>query len=241
MSLFSVKMRAAAGGAHISGAERIVSFNEIAASVEKLTARALSHPKGQPDTLNIKVEAVPEPILRVPALRVQEIPSASTAETDAFLHSFLLKNGWDLAALRLLRNVRGLRGAMLIDAHSGARLDTNLERGVRVSCMDHAHSGSAKDSGNAETKGKQHFTEALALASKVCAHPNIVAELCISDDPDYTTGYLAHAGTYYRLRNCKELGSPSGTRVFLYDGPEAELASTIDYLENTPVLVEPRQ
>ena len=32
--------------------------------------------------------------------------------------------------------------------------------------------------------------EALILASKL-HHAHIIAEVCISDDPDYTTGYFA--------------------------------------------------
>lgn len=223
MSLYSVKMRASRDGAHTSGAERIVKAAEVADVVAKLTQRALTHPNGAPDQLTVTVAELAGEIRRVPALRVVE-------DTADFLPRFFAEHGFHPRALELLRTVTGLRGAMLIDADTGHRLDSDTARGVRVTNMDHAQTQVLPT--------KQHFAEAMALAAKVASHPNIVAELCISDDPDYTTGYVAHAGTYYRLAGCKETGERIGTRVFLYDGPLEEVAQTIDYLENTPVLVE---
>lgn len=229
MSLYSVKMRACAGDKHISGAERIIPLDLVPAVSQALTQRALGHPNGVPDSLNVSVSKISGDIVRVPALEVVEVASTSPADTRAYLRRFFSERGLNPVALELLYSVTGLRGAMLIDARTGANLSPDLARGVRVSSMDH------EDSSTADTK--QYFQEAMALASKVASHPNILAELCISDDPAYTTGYLAYEGTYYRLEKCKEPGEKLGTRIFLYDGPESELAETIDYLERTPVLV----
>lgn len=229
MELFSVKMRASEQGRHISGAERIVPASSIPDVITALSNRALGHPNGQPDQLNIKVELIREPIIRVPALQVREVASGSPQDTRAFLERFLAERGYSPTALELLYRVTGLRGAMLIDAHTGHRLDAKEDRGVRVTAMDHENSEISTY--------KQHFSEALALASKVNAHPNIAAELCISDDPDYTTGYLAHEGIYYRLQHCKDPGAAIGTRVFLYDGPASEVATAIEWLEHAPVVV----
>ena len=57
--------------------------------------------------------------------------------------------------------------------------------------------------------------EALVLATKVQSCPGIVGELCWSDDPDYTVGYVACNGIYHRIPNMKEMGNPIGGRVFL--------------------------
>ena len=54
---YSVKMRASTGGKHVSGAERIVSPKDISPTVAALARRALSHERGVPDSINIKVEA----------------------------------------------------------------------------------------------------------------------------------------------------------------------------------------
>lgn len=232
MSLYSVKMRASAGGRHISGAERIVTVAQLPATTQALTNRALSHPNGVPDFLNVSVTEIIGDIVQVPALEVVEVASQSVADTRTYLQRFFADHKLNPLALELLFSVTGLRGAMLIDARTGANLAPDPDRGGRVSAMDHADSAAAES--------KQYFAEAMALAAKVASHPNILAELCISDDPAYTTGYLAFEGTYYRLRNCKAPGEKLGTRVFLYDGPASEVAETIDYLENTPVLVTPR-
>lgn len=230
MSLYSVKMRASRDGRHISGAERIIPESEVATTVQVLTQRALAHPNGVPDFLNVSASEITTDIRRVPELEVREVPSSSTADTRTFLTDFLTSHGFDARVVDKLYSVTGLRGAMLIDARTGANLSPDPTRGVRVSAMDHVDS--------TVVATKQHFAEAIVLASKVAAHPNIAAELCMSDDPDYTTGYLTYGGVYHRLAHMKELGERIGTRVFLYDGPSSEVAATIDYLENTPVLVE---
>jgi 6-carboxyhexanoate--CoA ligase len=91
--------------------------------------------------------------------------------------------------------------------------------------------------GNKETE-KNHRKEALCLASKVAGCPFIVAELCMSDDPDYTTGYFASRERgYIRLTAIKEKGDPRGGRIFLFDGSQEDVLSCMRYLEETPVLV----
>jgi 6-carboxyhexanoate--CoA ligase len=53
--------------------------------------------------------------------------------------------------------------------------------------------------------------EALILASKAHLHPMLLGELCISDDPSYTTGYVVtRKYGYIRLPRIKRMGSPFG-------------------------------
>ncbi|MCK7677083.1 6-carboxyhexanoate--CoA ligase [Corynebacterium sp. CCM 9186] len=234
MTTYSVKMRASTKGRHISGAERIVPGAAVSGCVTALTQRALGHPKGTPDEVTVTVRAVDESRIEVlPVLATREVDVGSSAEARAFVVAELDRLGVRNPARmwELLTTVTGLRGAMLVDAASGERLEPDPERGVRVSNLDHV----SADTGVA---GKLHYREAIALATKVTAHPHIVAELCISDDPEYTTGYLACGGTYIRIPAMKEPGSPVGTRLFLYDGPVSEVGECIDWLENHVVLVE---
>lgn len=94
--------------------------------------------------------------------------------------------------------------------------------------MDAAHGA-----GRAASDEKNHFQEAIVLASKVVSAPHILAEICMSDDPDYVTGYVAALSIgYRRITKLKAPGSPDGGRIFLYRGPKAEVAETIRYLEN---------
>lgn len=85
---------------------------------------------------------------------------------------------------------------------------------------------------------KNHFSEALALATKVVNAPGILAELCISDDPNYIIGYVASKEDgYIRISKLKEKGSDKGARIFLYDGDIDKLEETINYLEKKKVLI----
>ena len=81
-----------------------------------------------------------------------------------------------------------------------------------------------------------HVREALVLAAKVAAAPEVVAELCWSDDPEYTAGYVASKAGYFRFPRLKEYGDPVGGRIF-FVRPDCDLPLLIDYLERQPVLV----
>ena len=66
-----------------------------------------------------------------------------------------------------------------------------------------------------------------------------MGELCWSDDPDYTVGYVACNGVYHRIPNMKKLGSRyRGPCIFVQ--PEIDRESVIEYLEKAPVLVQRR-
>lgn len=205
---------------------------------KELAGRALGHAKGQPDSIHISIEALDEDtLLRIPALPARALACADAA-TGLHLAAGLLREAGVArpeAIIDLLLNAPPLRGAMLVDADTLERLEPDRERGVRATRMDMAE-GPARPP---TPDGKQHYREAAVLAAKVCAAPHIVAELCISDDPDYVTGYVAGPGLgYVRIQHLKEAGSPRGGRVFLYRGPREAVADTVAFLERQPVLVE---
>ena len=60
--LYSLRMRSAQGGAHetggrhISGAERIVSYDRVKEMTNRMLERAFSHTRGQADFINIIVD-----------------------------------------------------------------------------------------------------------------------------------------------------------------------------------------
>ena len=240
--LYSVRMRAAQGGPHekgghhISGAERIVKLEEVGAIAQSLADRALHHSKGTADFINITVDLIPpEKITYIDCLKVEEHKTGSISEshqlaTELLDGSVISKTAVHKAISMLKSLDRSMRGAMLVDAITGVRLDTG-NRGVRVSHMDSFDSHALGDN--------EHMREALVLASKVQSAHGIVGELCWSDDPDYTVGYVACNGVYHRLPNMKELGSNIGGRVFFIQS-DIDSESVITYLESTPVLVQRR-
>lgn len=237
--MYSVKMRANKScdgkGIHISGAERIIGKDDIDTCCSMLLKRALYHSKGEPDFINIKVEKINEnDIEYIDALPVTTYETASAGEGLLKLEELMGEAGIDGASkiAGMMKLTYGMRGAMVLDVRTLDRLEPDRDRGVRVTYMD-----SADGIAGNETK-KNHFREALVLATKVAACPNIVGELCISDDPDYVTGYFASRKTgYCRVTRLKELGDSCGGRIFLYDGERSDVGECIRYLEKQKVLV----
>ena len=240
--LYSVRMRAAQGGPHengghhISGAERIVKLDDVGTIAQSLAERALHHSKGTADFINITVDLIPpEKISYIDCLKVEEHKTGSIPESHQLATELLQGTTITETAVRkaisMLKSLdRSMRGAMLVDAISGERLDEG-NRGVRVSHMDSFDSHALGDN--------EHMREALVLASKVQSAEGVVGELCWSDDPDYTVGYVACNGVYHRIPNMKELGSDIGGRVFFVRS-DIDSESVIEYLESAPVLVQRR-
>ena len=240
--LYSVRMRAAQGGPHengghhISGAERIVKLDDVGTIAQSLAERALHHSKGTADFINITVDLIPpEKISYIDCLKVEEHKTGSIPESHQLATELLQGTTITETAVRkaisMLKSLdRSMRGAMLVDAISGERLDEG-NRGVRVSHMDSFDSHALGDN--------EHMREALVLASKVQSADGVVGELCWSDDPDYTVGYVACNGVYHRIPNMKELGSDIGGRVFFVRS-DIDSESVIEYLESAPVLVQRR-
>ena len=240
--LYSVRMRAAQGGPHekgghhISGAERIVKLEEVGVIAQVLADRALHHSKGTADFINITVDLIPSnEITYIDCLEVEEHRAHTIAAAHQLANKLLQGSEiTEMAVQNAIALLKGLdssmRGAMLVDATTGKRIDAG-NRGVRVSHMDSFDSEALGDN--------DHMREALVLASKVQSGEGIVGELCWSDDPDYTVGYVACNGIYHRLPNMKELGSAIGGRVFFVRS-DIDRDSVIEYLEKVPVLVQRR-
>jgi 6-carboxyhexanoate--CoA ligase len=132
-----------------------------------------------------------------------------------------------------------MRGAVIVEAVSGKRLESDQARGVRVSRMDLSPECRPALEFNLTSAGLGHHRvlEALVLAGKVLGAPGIIAELCWSDDPNYTTGYVAdpQAG-YQRISELKLTGDSRGGRVFFVDQTKTSLEELVDYLERQVVL-----
>lgn len=252
MDCYSLKMRASQkspgdgtrAGHHISGAERIVEPDAVECATAQMIRRALNHPKGIPDEIHVKIERLAAekiPVLKaLPVSRI-DVESGELGLSKAF---GLLKPYWSAAngtpvkIRELLGRTFSMRGAMLYDIRTGKRLEPDPERGIRATYMDALQTNEIF-SGNGS--GKNHFREAIVLATKVANAPGIAAEICVSDDPDYVTGYVASRDFgYVRIMKMKSPGDPNGGRVFLFDSAKARVEDCIEFLERQPVFVDCR-
>lgn len=180
--LYSIRMRAAqggpheSGGHHISGAERIVTMDQVGTVAQSLVDRALHHSKGVADFINITVDLVPTDSIRhISVLDVEEHETSDVSDAHLLAKKLLEKTeitsaSVDKGVSLLCGLSTSMRGAMLIDSVSGERIDEG-QRGVRVSHMDTCSDLSIYNM-------NEHMREALVLASKVQSCEGIVGELC---------------------------------------------------------------
>lgn len=213
--------------------------------------RALEHPRGRADQISFQVD---------------EIPLKNTVSGGLLNFSGYLVDDWQQGrklAVQLLTDAgvspqavgyafasladgaapdgSSMRGAMLIDAQNGERLEADQSRGVRVSRMD--LTTSVRDDLRQQLAtlklDNAHVVEALTLASKVISAPGVIAELCWSDDPEYTAGYVASAASgYQRISQLKPAGEERGGRAFFVRQQADGLEPLIQYLEKTPYLID---
>lgn len=250
--LYSVKMRAAQyaahedGGKHISGAERIVNMECVTTVINSMVSRAFRHSRGQADFIQIKVETVAEAdIAYVPVLAVQKVDCAEAITGRELAFAELVQAGVSPAAAQrgiteLSELTGSMRGAMLLCCQTGTRVDDQGQRGIRVSNMDIADEQEYGAWLAAQHMNNTHAREALVLASKVAWSEQVVAELCWSDDPEYTTGYVSSQRGYVRIPNLKQAGNEIGGRIFFLS-PDCDVAVVSRYLQQQPVMVTVRK
>ena len=243
MDYYSLKMRASQQVGegdqkheqHISGAERIVSHDAVEAVCSAMAHRAMTHSKGDPDFINIKIEKVKESDIQI--LKALPVTRIDVDTWQQGLDKAFELVGEAAAGIReklpeLLQATFPMRGAMLYDIATGTRLEPDQQRGVRATYMDALHSSTVDSC-------KNHFNEAIVLATKVANAPGMAAELCISDDPNYITGYVASKELgYVRIMKMKEMGDENGGRIFLFDSRKAKAEDCIEFLQKKKVLVE---
>ena len=233
-------MRASKDGMHISGAEGLFEASDISRQVNLYTKRALNHPKGKPDNITITVEEIKDNAQNITSLPVFTLKCGLQDEAKAHIRRLLLANGVSINSIQhgldILYGGLSNRGAVLMRLSSAEIALSGVIRVSRLGISKDAQRGLSlklkKHGINTET-----VKEALILASKVSNAPGIRAELCISDDPDYTTGYVSSGSIgYIRIPSIKEAGSSAGGRIFFIE-EDADVTALAEYLRSKPVMI----
>ena len=249
-TLYSIRMRASKDGRHISGAERLVLRDRIDATVGELITRAMN--RGcDPESIAVNIDSLgaeKPATMKALDLVTVDVPDWRTGRTAA-KRVLMIAGVSEQAAESAMRDLdRGaapsganMRGAMIMDASTGERLEPDHERGVRASRFDWSDEAGASIDKALKQAGLTHFRtrEALALASKVAHGPGVIAELCWSDDQDYTAGYVASLRTgYVRFPFLKQQGKDRGGRAFFVQSDNFDKDSLMQYLQNEAVLID---
>ncbi len=241
--LFSVKIRASKKGAHLSGAERIVEEKNLNNVIDQLYKRVK---RKKPDAVNLKIKKLTEKPFVVPfTLKIKELRFSSYKEANTkavqMLHNI---TGINIHKIKELINLihtgaspdrNNMRGAMIVN-QKGERIELDPYRGIRTTTVDFVDR--EKTLKYLLEKGFTERTlDALALTTKNMLHPDIIAEYCISDETDYTTGYISDKNTYYRFLPLKEKGNPKGGRIYFVKN-STNLEQLYKFLQEKPVLIK---
>ncbi|UOQ92328.1 6-carboxyhexanoate--CoA ligase [Halobacillus shinanisalinarum] len=229
------------GGKHISGGEHLSSKADMQVKAVELIDKAFSHTQGEPTFFQMTIDKVEEHLQAIKPLSVSTIDATDAAQGRKLARSLLADHGISdeviKKAMNLLESSNDNRGALIINAKTGERLDERKEKGVRVSHLYWEKENFEQWCKQKELVVNQRMKEALTLATKVCSHPLTIAELCWSDDPDYITGYVASAAKgYQRITKVKEYGDEAGGRLFFVNDDQS-IDSYIHYLEKIPVSI----
>jgi 6-carboxyhexanoate--CoA ligase len=248
-SLYSIRMRASLERRHVSGAERIVLHDRIDETVRDLVVRARGRAT-EPDRIVVSVDPVDDSsVISLTSLDLTtlEIPDYRSGRRHAARVLGLTGVSEQAIGSAMEQLSRGaassgvnMRGAMIMDASTGERLEPDRSRGIRSSRFD--WTGETFETALLQLTGlglTHHRThEALALATKVAHASGMVAELCWSDEPDYTAGYVASLATgYVRFPFLKQKGDPLGGRAFFVDRGKTDMCALTRYLETQAVLI----
>jgi len=240
--MWSVRMRAEKDGMHVSGAERLVKEN-----IQMVLLELYKRPR-EYDKMVITIEKVEKVHTIEKALPIYSYDFNSVKEAHRFAVSKLVESGvsesiaWKgIELLTVGPNPKGgnMRGAVLMDASTGERLEDDQERGIRTVMFDWKDRKSIEKA--LKERGIKAFylkrlLDALALATKNI-YCGVLAELCWSDDPIYTTGYVASPKVgYVRIKPMKEIYNPIGGRVYFVNSTNLEKVKSC--LERTAVIVE---
>lgn len=242
-------MRATSSGTHVSGAERIINDDHIIDVNKDLIQRALTS-SILPDEICLTVDSVNiDSISYARSLNVKTIlaPSSEYAfsKSKEILRTIgipanIIQKAFDLLNSGTAPESKNMRGASIMDAPTGDRLESDNSRGVRVSRVDYTEEARKIVREKLKRNGIYHerVIDALAIATKVSGRIETIAELGWSDNPDYTTGYVSSRESgYVRITNMKEKGSVRGGRVFFVKTEGLNLNEYINYLERQPVII----
>ncbi|OGW42260.1 MAG: 6-carboxyhexanoate--CoA ligase [Nitrospirae bacterium GWD2_57_9] len=248
---YSVRMHASALGRHISGAERIVTPDKLDSVARELLSRALAKDRS-PDHIVVTIDDLSGLIHRsltaldVTTLNSSADPAAARADAARLLQATgvgadAVEKAFSLLSRGASPSGGNMRGAMIMDARTGERLEPDQERGVRASRFDWTGEAGEKMRTLLNEQGLVHERtyEALALASKIADSPGFISELCWSDDPEYTAGYVSSRLTgYVRFPCLKKEGDARGGRAVFIDRKKFDAAQFLSFMEEEAVLIE---
>jgi 6-carboxyhexanoate--CoA ligase len=238
MEYFSVRMRASLKGSHVSGQERIVKKEELPEVIIELHKR----PKTEWDFQSIKIEKLEKPpILIEKSLPLLDFEFSTVEEAHRFIKRFFRKykginfekflNFWLNKLLSGVEEGKNIKGALIFDWDSLELLD----KGIRTIKFDWLERKRILNWLISQGRYTERTLDALALATKNI-YCGVLFEICISDDPNYVTGYIASKEGYFRITPIKPFNIPFGGRIYFVERKKYE--QVLHCLRNKALLIK---
>ena len=244
-------MRIHQEGTHLSGAEELVPAQELehvlASFSKRLLPHAFNNPTHPPQQI-VTIDPVSKgDIQRKSLLPVQFLESPSCEESAKGLQELLeslLPEGQAESILEIFRKEimenPPRHGALLVTSRGRPFLEAGTTgiRTTHLGCDPSLRKALEENLDHFLAKPNHRFIDALVLASKVLASESVLLEICVSDDPSYTTGYMAsRLFGYVRIPHMKKPGIPKGGRLYVVS-PTVHLPTLLRELRETPVLFD---
>ncbi len=244
-------MRIHQEGTHLSGAEELVPAQELehvlASFSKRLLPHAFNNPTHPPQQI-VTIDPISKgDIQRKSLLPVQFLESPSCEESAKGLQELLeclLPEGQAESILEIFRKeimeTSPRHGALLVTS-TGRIFQEAGTTGIRTThlgCDPSLRKALQENLDHYLAKPNHRFIDALVLASKVLASESVLLEICVSDDPSYTTGYMAsRLFGYVRIPHMKKRGIGKGGRLYVVS-PTVHLPTLLRELRETPVLFD---
>ena len=244
-------MRIHQEGTHLSGAEELVPAQELehvlASFSKRLLPHAFNNPTHPPQQI-VTIDPISKgDIQRKSLLPVQFLESPSCEESAKGLQELLeclLPEGQAESILEIFRKeimeTPPRHGALLVTSRGRPFLEAGTTgiRTTHLGCDPSLRKALEENLDHFLAKPNHRFIDALVLASKVLASESVLLEICVSDDPSYTTGYMAsRLFGYVRIPHMKKPGIPKGGRLYVVS-PTVHLPTLLRELRETPVLFD---
>ncbi|MCG7337893.1 6-carboxyhexanoate--CoA ligase [Staphylococcus sp. ACRSN] len=202
--MYSIKMRSSQQNKHISGAETICNETDITDKLLHFFNKGFNHENGEVDFLNLKIEKVSLPLITIESLPLYD-NNENIRDLAAQVH---INEDVLQIAMSYIKDSNSYSGAIVLSSNNGHRLDGSDLRGIRVTNFMFERHNHHND----------RVQDALAISACINRFEGVVAELCVSDDLNYTTGYFATTSTgYHRIKNIKQSNSRHGGRIIFVD------------------------
>jgi 6-carboxyhexanoate--CoA ligase len=244
--LFCIRVAAEKNSSHVSGHDRLGTYDEIFPIAQELLAEAVASGQGTLEKISLEIEALKHfdvgtarlpDLISIPVKDYREARKiAQKILGDAGVSSRALDSGFRLLTRTYGQGGVSLPGAVLIDSFTGTRLDGDRNTWIgRVDLTERLREEIRKDYEQKVFRIK----EWLILSAKILALPGMVAELTMSNEKSNPCGWVStpELGAMH-LSAMRANQNEIGGRILFVRSSGFDLDKATRFLEHAVFLID---